>query len=56
MFVWTPSKEVYHNTRHLDERCNTDQLKDRKEATRPPRNKRPCHWCGQRKVNRGAGK
>ncbi len=47
-YIWSPRSRVYHDSWSLGEQCNTDQLKDRREADTPPPLKRLCHFCRKR--------
>lgn len=44
-FLWSPYSSVYHTRENLRERCNSDQLKHRRESDTAPLNKRPCQHC-----------
>lgn len=44
-YVWTLLNRRYHDTEHLSERCNTDQIIAKRYSAEPPKTKIPCRHC-----------
>lgn len=60
-YIWSQESRVYHDRDETEERCNTDQLKDRQESDTPPITlvggifyRRLCAFCRARKERRNA--
>lgn len=55
IFVWGEHSEVYHQQPWASERCNVDDLVDRREGNVPPvdwrrgRQRRLCTYCRRAK-------